>query len=42
VLDAVVETDPIEEHVGGSILEFSREDLAVEFLSDVKSEFGLF
>jgi hypothetical protein len=42
MLNAVVQTDPIKEHVGRSVLEFPREYLAVEFLSDVKSYFVLF
>jgi hypothetical protein len=42
VLDGVVETDPVKEHGGGLGLVFAGEDTTIEFLSDVKSEFGLF
>ena len=42
VLDAVVETDPVKEHGGGLGLVFAGEDATIEFLSDVKSLFGLF
>jgi hypothetical protein len=42
VVDPVVATEPVEEHFSGRESEAVGEDLAVEFLSDVKSEFGLF
>jgi hypothetical protein len=42
VVDPVVSTDPIEEDFSWCESEAVGEDLAVEFLSDVKSEFGLF
>jgi hypothetical protein len=41
VVDPVVATEPVEEHFGGGESESIGEDLAVEFLSDVKSQFGL-
>jgi hypothetical protein len=41
VLDAVLPADPIEEHFGGRVPEPAGEDLAVEFLSDVKSSSGV-
>jgi len=40
--DAVLATDPVEEGLGVGLAEAVGEDLAVEFLSDVKSLFGLF
>jgi hypothetical protein len=37
VLNAVVATDPVEEHFGGRESKSVREDLSVEFLRNVKS-----
>ncbi len=42
VRDPVLATDPIEERLGVTLAEAIREDLAVEFLTDVKSQFALF
>jgi hypothetical protein len=42
VRDPVFATDSIEERLGVGLAEAVREDLAVEFLSDVKSQFVLF
>ena len=41
VRDPVFPADLVEEHLGVVSAEASGEDLAVEFLSDVKSQFGL-
>jgi hypothetical protein len=40
--DAVLSTDLVKEHLGLVTPKTVGEDLAVEFLSDVKSQFGLF
>jgi hypothetical protein len=42
VRDAVLTTDAIKERLGVGLAETVREYLAVEFLSDVKSQFVLF